>query len=76
MTFGAGEAKLSVWMVANARVTWLQIAQPWRLETKLLGSLSLPLNLDQNARHPFCESLKGLRAEARRKARALPVMAR
>jgi hypothetical protein len=76
MTFCAGEAKLSAWMATNARVTWLQITQPWLLETELLGSLSLPLNLDQNAAHSFCQFLKGIRADARRRARAMPVMPR
>lgn len=74
MTFGVGESKLSAWMATNARVTWLAISRPWVLESELLGSLSLPLNLEQNAGHTFCQSLKAIRAEARRRARALPII--
>ena len=60
---------LSDWMAANALVTWLPVAEPWRLEERLIASLSLPLNLEQNRHHAFHEQLSALRREARRRAR-------
>jgi hypothetical protein len=74
MTFGAREADLTEWMVRHARVTWVEVPKPWALESGLLRSLALPLNLNQNAGHPFCATLKALRSDARKRARALPVI--
>lgn len=74
MTFGkAGEAELSAWMAENARVCWIETSEPWDLEAQLISELDLPLNLDQNNRNPFYSRLKQLRAEARTRARELPV---
>ena len=42
------------------------------LESTLIQTLSLPLNLDQNAAHPFFPKLSALRAQAR--ARTLPIL--
>ena len=67
-TFGEGEQQLSDWMEKNALVTWLPVAEPWRLEEQLIASLSLPLNLDQNRNHSFHDRLSALRREARRRA--------
>lgn len=67
-TFGEGEQVLSDWMAANALVTWLPVAEPWRLEERLIASLSLPLNLEQNRHHAFHEQLSALRRAARRRA--------
>ncbi|MFD3519467.1 GIY-YIG nuclease family protein [Streptomyces sp. NPDC058653] len=75
LTFGAaGEAELSRWMGEHARVCWLEHAEPWVAESDLISRLDLPLNLDQNRTHPFYGRLKGLRADAREKARALGVV--
>lgn len=74
MTFGkVGEAELSAWMAEYARVCWIESSEPWELETELISQLDLPLNLDQNSSHPFYGELKRLRAEARARARELPV---
>lgn len=67
-TFGEGEARLSEWMARNALVAWLPTAEPWRLEELLIGSVSLPLNLQHNERHPFHAQLSALRREARARA--------
>lgn len=67
-TFGEGEAQLSEWMARNALVAWLPTAEPWRLEQSLIRSVSLPLNLQQNQRHPFHARLSVLRREARVRA--------
>ena len=74
MTFAAGEALLSEWLDANARLAWLEEDEPWKLESTLIQTLSLPLNLDQNATHPFFPKLSALRAEARARARTLPIL--
>ncbi|MFI0784920.1 GIY-YIG nuclease family protein [Streptomyces lydicus] len=74
MTFGkVGEATLSQWMADNARVCWLEHGEPWTLESQLISRLDLPLNLDQNRHNAFHSRLKELRAQARRRARELPV---
>lgn len=41
-TFHAGEDRLSEWMAANAFVAWWECGEPWRLEERLIGTLSLP----------------------------------
>ena len=71
-----GERRLSVWMANHAFVAWTETPQPWLLEVKLLRELALPLNLDGNRHHPFRERLSVLRAAARARARARPVIAR
>ncbi|MEU9344731.1 GIY-YIG nuclease family protein [Streptomyces sp. NPDC048278] len=74
MTFGkAGEAILSQWMADNARVCWVEQSEPWTLESQLISQLDLPLNLDQNRHNAFHDRLKKLRAQARQRARELPV---
>ncbi|MFM8981280.1 MAG: GIY-YIG nuclease family protein, partial [Planctomycetia bacterium] len=71
LTFGeAGERRLTGWLAAHARVSWIEDAEPWRLEERLLATLSLPLNLDGNAHHAFHGPLTRLRAGARERARA------
>ena len=75
MTFGiAGEAHLSEWMHKHVRVCWFPASQPWFVESEAIGRLDLPLNLDQNRSHPFHSTLTRLRADARARARAQPVM--
>lgn len=74
MTFGkVGEAKLSQWMADNARVSWIEQSEPWDLESQLISQLNLPLNLDQNRHNAFHSRLKELRAQARQRARELPI---
>ncbi len=74
MTFDPKEQLLSNWLETNARVTWLEHPEPWFLETELIQSVSLPLNLDQNSTHPFFSTLSALRAQARARARDLPIL--
>lgn len=74
MTFGkAGEAALSQWMADNARVCWVEQKGPWALESQLITELDLPLNLDQNRHNAFHGRLKEIRAQARERARELPI---
>ncbi|PNG23425.1 hypothetical protein C1J00_04310 [Streptomyces cahuitamycinicus] len=76
LTFGkVGEATLTQWMAENARVCWIEHAEPWALESELISQLDLPLNLDQNRHNAFHDRLKEPRAQARQQARALPISA-
>jgi hypothetical protein len=61
-------------MEENAFVCWAECNEPWIVEEQLIGTLSLPLNLDQNAYHPFCSALKAIRKSAADRARELPVV--
>lgn len=69
LTFGPGEAALSAWMAEHARVAWVADPEPWLLEDHLIEVLSLPLNLQGNAHHPFQTELSAIRAAARATAR-------
>jgi hypothetical protein len=73
MTFGSGEAKLSDWLAANALVAWCPHPAPWVLEEKMISTLSLPLNLDQNRGHAFHQQLSELRRTAKARARDQPI---
>lgn len=74
LTFGEGEKRLTAWLSDHARVCWVVSEEPEKLETQLIGAVSLPLNLDQNTAHEFCRTLEALRRSAREAARALPVL--
>jgi hypothetical protein len=70
MTFQSeGEARLSEWLDRNAFVAWAEHPEPWVIEDLAMHSLSLPLNIQGNARHPFYPELKSLRDSARSEAR-------
>jgi len=74
-TFAAGEAKLSAWIADHAYVTWVETDRPWSAEQRLIASVNLPLNLDQNRQHTFHQQqLTQIRADARTTARTLPVV--
>jgi hypothetical protein len=68
-----GEQYLDQWLNNNARVCWLEHDQPWVLEEELLSRLSLPLNLQGNAHHPFTVQLTELRQAAKQAAREMPI---
>ena len=69
----AGERWLDKWMEENVFVGWAEHPEPWTIEYELLLKLSLPLNISHNGHHPFASSLKKMRLDALRRARALPV---
>lgn len=73
MTFGAAEQDLSGWMADNAFVAWVEDPEPWLLESVLIDTFDLPLNLDQNEKHVSHASLGQLRRDARRRALTLPI---
>ncbi len=74
-TFGTGEATLSEWMAAYARVAWVTTGEPWLVEEELIATFDLPLNLDQNSRNAFHGHLSSARKAAKKRAAALPVIA-
>jgi hypothetical protein len=76
MTFSTGEERLSQWLDKNARVVWKICEAPLTIEEELIGTLDLPLNLDQNARNAFFPVLTELRRAAKGRARALPILSR
>lgn len=74
LTFADGEKLLSDWLDENASVCWLDTPVPWLVEEHVISLVPLPLNLDQNVTHPFYSTLHRLRAEARQRARYLPIL--
>lgn len=74
LTFGDSETALNEWMQANAFTCWMTCEQPWMIESELIRSVSLPLNLQQNDQHAFSPALRACRAAARRKARQHPLV--
>jgi hypothetical protein len=73
-TFASGEDRLSEWMHHNALVCWFPVEEPWDAEAKLISTLSLPLNLHGNERHPFHPVLSELRRSQRERADRLPIV--
>jgi GIY-YIG catalytic domain len=69
----AGEHYLDQWMEKNALVAWMVHPEPWVIERLLLRELSCPLNLKDNAHHPFASTLKRMRIDALRRAREMPI---
>jgi hypothetical protein len=43
-------------MADHAYVTWVETDRPWSAEQRLIASVNLPLNLDQNRHHAFINS--------------------
>jgi hypothetical protein len=56
-----------------ARVCWIEQNEPWTFESKLISRLDLPLNLAQNRHNAFHNRSEELRAQARQRARELPI---
>ncbi len=73
-TFVEKESALSGWMADNARIAWIETPKPWVLEDHLLKALSLPLNIQGNAKHPFCVRLKEFRKTAIQRAEELDIV--
>lgn len=71
---GDGEAALSSWMAKHARVVWYPTPEPWIDEARLIGDLSLPLNLRGNEEHSFYPTLSRRRAEMVARAMAMPIL--
>lgn len=70
-----GEIVLDGWLAAHAHIAFAAIENPWELETRLLSMISLPLNLSGNTAHSFAAHLSRTRADAKRQAAILLVVA-
>jgi hypothetical protein len=70
-TFGERGIVLSDWIEKNTMIAWITTPNPWIVEDHLLQSLSLPLNVEGNSRHPFSAPLKELRKKAVLRTEAL-----
>ena len=68
LTFADGEAVLSDWMRRHVSIAWVSIDNRFALETDLIGTADLPLNLEGNETHPFYPILRAIRLEASRRA--------
>lgn len=68
-----GEQWLDRWLADNARVCWLEHEAPWALERQLLERYNLPLNIQDNAHHPYAAALSAVRKAARREALNTPI---
>jgi hypothetical protein len=74
-TFGSrGEKVLSDWMARNVRMSFIEHDEPWTVESGIIGSLDLPLNIDHNAHNPQCQFVREARAGCKAHARRLPVL--
>lgn len=70
-----GECVLDGWMDRHAFVAWAEIERPWELERQLISSdLSLPFNIGGNTRIELTSVISAARAEARKRADALPIL--
>lgn len=69
LNWGAdGEAQLTRWINANARVAWAENSTPWDVEDELLAHATLALNIDRRT-DAFSRELKDRRDQARISAR-------
>ncbi len=68
-----GEQWLDRWLDLSARVAFIEHPEPWTVEEGLLQEVSCPLNLDDNAHHPFHGTLSSLRRKAMAAARLAPI---
>lgn len=63
--FGAGEDRLTRWLIQNALIGVCECEDPKMLEKLVLECTPSPLNIDQKKATPFAKRLLGIRAEAR-----------
>lgn len=69
-----GEAALSEWMAAHARVAFVLDDEAWKLEQELIRREILPLNIAHNAHNAYYTALRALCAEHKLRARGLPIV--
>jgi GIY-YIG catalytic domain-containing protein len=74
LTPGTTAARRAVGVGASAFVYWMEMSQPWLVESQLIASVCLPLNLDQNRGHAFHATLSSLRSAAKQRANELPAL--
>jgi GIY-YIG catalytic domain len=57
---------LSIWQTEHLRIGWVVRPEPWRYESAVIAGLQPPMNLAENAGHPFHKTM----SDARRRLRA------
>lgn len=65
----ADNLRLTDWMRAHLRVTWVAHSSPWDVEAEVIAEMRPPLNIDHNRSHPYCQTNRDLRDAFRRAAR-------
>ncbi len=55
-------AALSAWQREHLRLRWFEQSEPWLVEHQAIALLKPPLNLADNAHHPFGATLRAARA--------------
>lgn len=61
---------LTSWQVANLRIQWFRMLEPWRVEAAVIRAMRPPLNRAHNETHPFYERLGAVRKRFRETAEA------
>jgi len=59
------EVQISEWISTNIDVSWVEAADPDRIEREVVATLQPPLNLEFNSGHPAYAQVKTARAELR-----------
>ena len=65
------DKQLSEWLGENVRLCWAEHPEPWLVEGAVITALAPPLNLADNASHPFHATVSQARAALRAKAVAV-----
>ncbi|MGE0601202.1 MAG: GIY-YIG nuclease family protein [Dehalococcoidia bacterium] len=59
--FGSGEDAISAWLGSHARVSWVELDNPWTVEADVVKRIGAPLNRQHNETHEFYPILGTLR---------------
>lgn len=51
--------------MSNLGLTWCELEEPWLIEGQVIAEMTPPLNLAENARHPFHAEMKEVRSRFR-----------
>jgi hypothetical protein len=62
--------RLSEWQQAHLRVTWCEHTEPWKVEAGVIATMKPPMNLAENAAHPFSANMSAARRRFREAAGA------
>lgn len=61
--------RLTEWQLVNLAITWCEASEPWNIEGALIDELNPPLNVAENASHPFHATIRAARQRFRDAAR-------
>ncbi len=57
--------RLSEWQQAHLRLTWCAHTEPWTVEAGVIATMTPPMNLAENAAHPFYATMSAARRRFR-----------